>query len=90
MSTAWEFLLQNSTIADANTAWDHIQNQGGTGGGMIINRVDGIQVVASPVETAVVMEVIQKVVVGQEPVAVVVEDTGVSVTVDNDIKVIIN
>lgn len=89
MSTAWEFLLQNSTIADNNIAWDHIQNQGGAGD-IIINRIEGINVIASPIETAVIMEVIPTVVVEQEPVTVVVEVEDVSATTDNNIRVIID
>ena len=90
MSTAWEFLIQNSTIADDNIAWDHIQNQGGAGGGIIINRVDGIKVISSPIATAVVMEVLPTSVVVKDRINVVVEATEHKATVNNGIKVTIN
>jgi len=52
--TAWEILVDNSTIDPANIAWDHLNNQAGGGGDIYLSGGFGLNMRLE--ETALILD----------------------------------
>jgi len=79
MANVWELITGNSTlpVQAGNTLWDHLNNLGGGGGGLIPVFYQSIQVEEQPPQELEITDQTQPVLIDQAITTIVINETDV-------------